>query len=159
MAEELVNIKGSKSEIYESLIPQIKALIDGESDFVANQANIAAAIKETFGFLWVGFYNVKEDMMILGPFQGPIACTRIRKGKGVCGTVWETKTSLVVDNVDEFEGHIACSSLSRSEVVIPLIKECQVIGVLDVDSDQLAAFDNNDVLYLNEICEWFVNTL
>jgi len=159
MAEELVKIEGSKSEVYSSLIPQIKALIGDEKDFVANQANIAAALKEAFGFLWVGFYNVREDMMILGPFQGPIACTRIQKGKGVCGTVWETKKPIVVDNVDEFPGHIACSTLSKSEIVIPLIKECQVIGVLDVDSDQLASFDNYDVLYLNEICEWFVSTL
>jgi L-methionine (R)-S-oxide reductase len=97
--------------------------------------------------------------MILGPFQGPIACTRIQKGKGVCGTVWKTKKPIVVDNVDEFDGHIACSTLSKSEVVIPLIRECQVIGVLDVDSYELAAFDQNDVLYLNEICEWFVSTL
>lgn len=159
MAEELVKIEGSKSEIYSSLIPQIKALVGDENDLVANQANIAAALKEAFGFLWVGFYNVREDMMILGPFQGPIACTRIRKGKGVCGTVWETKKPIVVDNVDEFPGHIACSTLSKSEVVIPLIQECQVIAVLDIDSDQLASFDDNDVLYLNEICEWFVSTL
>ncbi|MFT6501434.1 MAG: GAF domain-containing protein [Crocinitomicaceae bacterium] len=159
MAEELVKVEGNKSEIYSSLIPQIKALIGDEKDLVANQANIAAALKEAFGFLWVGFYNVREDMMILGPFQGPIACTRIQKGKGVCGTVWETKKPIVVDNVDEFDGHIACSTLSKSEVVIPLIQECKVIGVLDVDSDQLAAFDQNDVLYLNEICEWFVSTL
>jgi GAF domain-containing protein len=159
MAEELVKIEGSKSEIYSSLIPQIKALVGDEKDLVANQANIAAVLKEAFGFLWVGFYNVREDMMILGPFQGPIACTRIRKGKGVCGTVWETKKPIVVDNVDEFDGHIACSTLSKSEVVIPLIQEGQVIGVLDVDSDQLASFDENDVLYLNEICEWFVSTL
>ncbi|MFT6923423.1 MAG: L-methionine (R)-S-oxide reductase [Crocinitomicaceae bacterium] len=159
MAEELVKVEGNKSEIYSSLIPQIKALIGDEKDLVANQANIAAALKEAFGFLWVGFYNVREDMMILGPFQGPIACTRIQKGKGVCGTVWETKKPIVVDNVDEFDGHIACSTLSKSEVVIPLIRECKVIGVLDVDSDQLAAFDQNDVLYLNEICEWFVSTL
>lgn len=159
MAEELVKIEGSKSEIYSSLVPQIKALVGDEKDMVANQANIAAVLKEAFGFLWVGFYNVREDMMILGPFQGPIACTRIRKGKGVCGTVWETKKPIVVDNVDEFDGHIACSTLSKSEVVIPLIQEGQVIGVLDVDSDQLASFDENDVLYLNEICEWFVSTL
>ena len=159
MAEDLVKIEGSKSEIYSSLIPQIKALIGDEKDFVANQANISAALKEAFGFLWVGFYNVKDDMMILGPFQGPIACTRIQKGKGVCGTVWETKKPIIVDDVDQFPGHIACSTLSKSEIVIPLIKECQVIGVLDVDSDQLATFDNYDVLYLNEICEWFVSTL
>lgn len=159
MAEDLVKIEGSKSEIYSSLIPQIKALIGDEKDFVANQANISAVLKEAFGFLWVGFYNVKDDMMVLGPFQGPIACTRIQKGKGVCGTVWETKKPIVVDNVDEFPGHIACSTLSKSEIVIPLIKECQVIGVLDVDSDKLASFDNYDVLYLNEICEWFVSTL
>lgn len=159
MAEELVKTEGTKSKIYSSLIPQIKALVGDEKDLVANQANIAAALKEAFGFLWVGFYNVREDMMILGPFQGPIACTRIRKGKGVCGTVWETKKPILVDNVDEFPEHIACSTLSKSEVVIPLIRECQVIGVLDVDSDQLAAFDQNDVLYLNEICKWFVSTL
>ncbi|NRA11113.1 MAG: GAF domain-containing protein [Crocinitomicaceae bacterium] len=159
MAEELVKIEGSKGEIYSSLIPQIKALVGDEKDLVANQANIAAALKHAFGFLWVGFYNVREDMMILGPFQGPIACTRIRKGKGVCGTVWETKKHIVVDNVDEFPGHIACSTLSKSEIVIPLIQECQVIAVLDIDSDQLTAFDENDVLYLNEICEWFVTTL
>jgi GAF domain-containing protein len=157
--EELVKIEGSKSEIYSSLIPQIKALVGDEKDMVANQANIAAVLKEAFGFLWVGFYNVRDDMMILGPFQGPIACTRIRKGKGVCGTVWETKKPIVVDNVDEFDGHIACSTLSKSEVVIPLIQEGQIIGVLDVDSNQLASFDENDVLYLNKICEWFVSTL
>lgn len=159
MAEDLVKIDGNKSEVYTSLIPQLKALIGDEKDMVANQANIAAAIKETFGFLWVGFYNVKSDMMILGPFQGPIACTRIQKGKGVCGTVWETKEPIVVDDVDTFSGHIACSTLSKSEVVIPLIKECQVIGVLDIDSEELASFDNIDVIYLTQICEWFVNTL
>jgi L-methionine (R)-S-oxide reductase len=159
MAEELVKIEGDKSEVYASLIPQIKALIGDENDLVANQANISAALKEAFGFLWVGFYNVKEDMMILGPFQGPIACTRIRKGKGVCGTVWETKSPMVVDDVDAFPGHIACSTLSKSEIVVPLIRECQVVAVLDIDSDQYASFDNTDVIYLNEICEWLVSTM
>lgn len=159
MAEDLVKIEGAKDEVYTGLIPQIKALIGDEKDWIANQANIAAALKETFGFLWVGFYNVKDDELVLGPFQGPVACTRIQKGRGVCGTSWERKEPIVVDNVDEFPGHIACSSLSKSEVVIPLVRECQVIGILDIDSDELKSFDGIDVIYLNQICEWLVSTL
>ena len=159
MAEDFVKTTGTKSEIYSALIPQIQALIGAESDLTANQANIAAAIKDSFDFLWVGFYNVKNDMLVLGPFQGPVACTRIEKGKGVCGKAWEQKNSIIVDNVDDFPGHITCSSKSKSEIVVPLIKECQVIGVLDIDSEQLAAFDSEDLLFINEICEWFVNTL
>ena len=159
MAQDFIKITGTKSEIYRALIPQIQALVGAESDFTANQANIAAAVKESFDFLWVGFYNVKSDSLVLGSFQGPVACTRIKKGNGVCGKAWAEKRPVVVDNVNLFPGHIACSSKSKSEIVIPLIKECEVVGVLDIDSEQLAAFNNEDLLYLNEICEWFVNTL
>ncbi len=159
MAEDLVIVSGDKATKYESLIPQIKALIGDEKDLVANQANIAAALKEAFGFFWVGFYNVKDDSLVLGPFQGPVACTRIQIGRGVCGAAWERKETVIVDDVDAFPGHIACSSLSKSEIVIPLVKECQVVGVLDIDSDQLASFDGVDSIYLNQICEWLVSTL
>ena len=159
MAEDLVLIEGDKSTKYEGLIPQIKALIGDEKDMVANQANVAAALKEAFGFLWVGFYNVKEDELVLGPFQGPVACTRIQFGKGVCGTSWERKETVIVGDVEQFPGHIACSSQSKSEIVVPLIKECQVVGVLDVDSDQLESFDGVDSIYLNQICEWLVSIM
>lgn len=159
MAEDLVLVEGDKSAKYESLIPQLKALIGGEKDPVANQANIAAALKEAFDFFWVGFYNVKDDELVLGPFQGPVACTRIQLGRGVCGKAWEQKETLIVDDVDAFPGHIACSSLSKSEIVVPLVKECQVLGVLDVDSENLASFDAVDSIYLNQICEWLVSTL
>ncbi len=141
----------AKAEKYEALIPQIEALISGEEDLYANLANIAAALKEGFGFLWVGFYLVKGEQLVLGPFQGPIACTRINFGKGVCGTAWkEAKTQLVPD-VDAFPGHIACSSASRSEIVIPVFKGEEVLMVLDVDSDQLADFDETDQKYLEEL--------
>jgi GAF domain-containing protein len=159
MAEDLVKIEGNKQAVYDGLMPQLKALIGDEKDLVANQANIAAALKEQFGFLWVGFYNVKGDELVLGPFQGPVACTRIQKGKGVCGTAWERKEAIIVDDVDAFPGHIACSSFSKSEIVVPLVQECQVIGVLDIDSDSLASFDGVDSIYLNQICEWLVSTL
>ncbi len=159
MAEDLVLVEGDKSAKYESLIPQLKALIGDEKDPVANQANIAAALKEAFDFFWVGFYNVKDDELVLGPFQGPVACTRIQLGRGVCGKAWEQKETLIVDDVDAFPGHIACSSLSKSEIVVPLVKECQVLGVLDVDSENLASFDAVDSIYLNQICEWLVSTL
>lgn len=159
MAEDLVLVEGDKSTKYEGVIPQIKALIGDEKDWVANQANVAAALKETFGFLWVGFYNVKENELVLGPFQGPVACTRIQLGKGVCGTAWEKKETIIVEDVDAFPGHIACSSMSKSEIVVPLVKECQVIGVLDIDSDQLGSFDGVDSIYLNQICEWLVSIL
>ncbi|PWL31401.1 MAG: diguanylate cyclase [Fluviicola sp. XM-24bin1] len=159
MAEDLVLIEGDKSTKYEGLIPQIKALIGDEKDMVANQANVAAALKETFGFLWVGFYNVKEDELVLGPFQGPIACTRIQLGKGVCGTAWERKDTVIVEDVEQFPGHIFCSTQSKSEIVVPLVKECQVVGVLDVDSDQLGNFDGVDSIYLNQICEWLVSIM
>jgi L-methionine (R)-S-oxide reductase len=151
MAEDLKIIAGNKADIYKSLNAQIFALIDGESDVIANLANITAALKEQFGWLWVGFYLVKEDELVLGPFQGPIACTRIKKGKGVCGTAWEKAITLIVPDVEKFAGHIACSSLSKSEIVIPIIRNKIVLGVLDVDSDLLNHFDDVDAQYLEEI--------
>lgn len=154
MAEELIQVKGSKEEQYENLIPQLKALVEGESNSIANLANITSALKETFHFFWVGFYLVDGDELVLGPFQGPIACTRIRKGKGVCGTAWEQKQTLVVPDVDAFPGHIACSSLSKSEIVVPIIKNENVVGVLDVDSENYSTFDATDAHYLNQICQW-----
>lgn len=154
MAEELIQVKGSKVEQYENLIPQLKALVEGERNSIANLANITAALKETFNFFWVGFYLVDGDELVLGPFQGPIACTRIRKGKGVCGAAWQQEQTLVVPDVDAFPGHIACSSLSKSEIVVPIIKNGNVFGVLDVDSENLNTFDENDALYLNQICQW-----
>lgn len=145
MAEDLQTIDTTnKKEKYESLIPQIQGLISGEEDMIANLANIAAALKEAFGFFWVGFYLVKNDELVLGPFQGPVACTRIKKGKGVCGKSWEDSKTLIVPNVEEFPGHIACSSASKSEIVVPLKNGVQVIGVLDVDSDELDQFDEVD---------------
>ena len=152
MAEEL-NIEGeSREEIYKSLIPQIAALVDGEEDFIANCANIAAALKQAFGFFWVGFYFVKnQEELVLGPFQGEIACTRIKIGKGVCGVAWEQAETVIVDNVDEFPGHIACSSASKSEIVVPIKKEELVLGVLDVDSDSLADFSEVDKIYLEQL--------
>jgi L-methionine (R)-S-oxide reductase len=151
MAEDLSITKGKKSEQYLSLITQIKGLIEGETDLVANLANIAAALKEQFGWLWVGFYLVKNEQLVLGPFQGPVACTRINKGRGVCGTSWAKAETLIVPDVEKFPGHIACSSLSRSEIVIPLIRNKNVIGVLDVDSDAFDHFDETDKQYLEEI--------
>ena len=151
MAEDLAIIEGSKEEIYQSLLPQIKALIEGEPDLVANLANIAAALKEQFGWLWVGFYLVKNDELVLGPFQGPVACTRISKGRGVCGAAWQKAETLIVPDVEKFTGHIACSSLSRSEIVVPLICNNEVVGVLDVDSELLNLFDETDKKYLEEV--------
>src|SRR6478736_10449480 len=153
MAEDLSIHKGSKTEQYQSLIPQIKALIEGEPDLVANLANIAGALKEQFGWFWVGFYLVKNEQLVLGPFQGPVACTRINKGRGVCGTSWAKAETLIVPDVEKFPGHIACSSLSRSEIVVPLIKDGIVWGVLDVDSEQLDAFDETDKRYLEQIVQ------
>jgi L-methionine (R)-S-oxide reductase len=160
MAETLL-IPGTatKAEKYEALLPQIEALISGEPDLYANLANIAAALKETFGFFWVGFYLVKNDQLVLGPFQGPIACTRINFGKGVCGTAWkESKTQLVPD-VDAFPGHIACSSASKSEIVVPVFRGNEVAMVLDVDSDLLADFDETDQKYLEELMAVLGNLL
>ncbi|WP_270582780.1 GAF domain-containing protein [Bacteroides fragilis] len=152
MAEELTFISGSKEEQYLSLLPLVRSLIEGEVDLVANLANVAAALKEAFDFFWVGFYLVKQDQLVLGPFQGPVACTRIRKGKGVCGTAWQESATLLVPDVEVFPGHIACSSLSRSEIVVPLIKDGEVWGVLDIDSDLLNFFDETDRKYLEEMC-------
>ena len=153
MAEDLLITKGTKEEQYESLLPQIKALLGDEPDLVANLANVAAALKEQFNWLWVGFYLVKNDELVLGPFQGPVACTRIKKGKGVCGTSWAMAETLIVADVEKFPGHIACSSLSRSEIVIPMIRNDAVIGVFDADSIQLNQYDNVDKKYLQQIID------
>lgn len=151
MSEDLSISKGTKEEQYQSLLPQIKGLLEGEPDLVANLANIAAALKEQFGWLWIGFYLIKGDELVLGPFQGPVACTRIRKGRGVCGAAWEKGNTLLVPDVMAFPGHIACSSLSRSEIVVPLYKGKEVVGVLDADSIALNDFDETDQKYLEEI--------
>ena len=158
MAEDLKIAKGSKAAIYQSLIPQIKGLLHGEPDLIANLANVAAALKQQFNWLWVGFYLVKpfgvaggDEELVLGPFQGPIACTRIKKGRGVCGAAWQNAQTLIVPDVEKFAGHIACSSLSKSEIVVPLFKEGKVFGVLDVDSELLNQFDEIDKKYLEEI--------
>jgi len=155
MAEDLSIASGTKAEQYQSLISQIKGLLEGETDQVANLANVAAALKEQFHWLWVGFYIIKEDVLVLGPFQGPVACTRIRRGKGVCGTAWAEEKTIIVPEVEKFPGHIACSSLSKSEIVIPIIRNNQVIGVLDVDSVNLDEFDEIDQRYLKEIVDLF----
>lgn len=151
MAEDLSIIKGDKQTQYQSLIPQIKSLIEGEPDLIANLANIAGALKEQFGWFWVGFYLVKGEQLVLGPFQGPVACTRINKGRGVCGTSWANAATLIVPDVEKFPGHIACSSLSKSEIVVPMIKDGVVWGVLDVDSEFLDSFDETDKQYLEII--------
>ncbi|WP_407522275.1 GAF domain-containing protein [Lacibacter sp. MH-610] len=156
MAEDLHIIQGTKEEQYKELIPQIKGLLTGEPDLTANLGNICAALKEQFSWLWVGFYWVKpfgsaQEELVLAPFQGPVACTRIRKGKGVCGTSWAQAKTLIVPDVEQFPGHIACSSLSKSEIVVPVIRNGQVLGVLDVDSTELNTFDTTDQKYLEEI--------
>lgn len=151
MAEDLSITQGTKTEQYQSIIPQIKALIEGEPDLVANLANTIGALKEQFGWFWVGFYLVKKEELVLGPFQGPVACTRIRKGRGVCGSSWQQAKTLIVPDVEKFPGHIACSSLSKSEIVVPIIRNEEVIGVLDVDSSELDQFDGIDKQYLEEI--------
>lgn len=153
MAEDLSIITGSKQEQYQSLLPQIKGLLDGETDLVANLANTVAALKEQFVWLWTDFYIVKNNELVLGPFQGPVACTRIRKGKGVCGSSWAETKTLIVPDVEKFPGHIACSSLSKSEIVVPVIRNGEVIAVLDVDSDQLDQFDATDQYYLEQIVD------
>jgi len=149
MAEELVISKSiDKAERYKSLLPQIEALVGSEPDLIANLANISAALKQTFHFLWVGFYLVKNNELVLGPFQGPIACTRIALGKGVCGTSWKEKRTIVVPDVEAFPGHIACNSASKSEIVVPVVKEGNVVMVLDIDSDQPGTFDETDQRFL-----------
>jgi GAF domain-containing protein len=152
MAETLI-ISQSTDKIarYQTLIPQIEALTSGEPDLVANLSNIAAALRQSMNFFWVGFYLVKNNELVLGPFQGPIACTRIAFGKGVCGASWKEKRTIIVPNVDEFPGHIACSSDSKSEIVLPAFKNGEVALVLDVDSDQLKDFDETDKLFLSQV--------
>lgn len=152
MAEELI-LSRSKNKIdkYKTLLPQLEALVQGEEDLIANLANIAAALRQTMDFFWVGFYLVKKDQLVLGPFQGPIACTRIDFGKGVCGTAWKEKKTITVPNVDEFPGHIACSSASRSEIVLPALKGGDVMLILDVDSDTLNDFGSEDEVALKEV--------
>ena len=153
MAEHLVVEGQTKAERYASLLPQIKALIEGESNLVANLANISAALHEAFGFWWVGFYLVEGDELVLGPFQGPVACTRIGRGRGVCGTAWQRGQTIVVEDVELFPGHIACSSASRSEIVVPMWRDGEVWGVLDIDSERLAAFDECDQEWLEKLCK------
>lgn len=151
MAEDLNIIIGTKKEQYETLLPQIQGLLEGEPDLTANLANVAAALKEQFGWLWVGFYLVKADELVLGPFQGPVACTRIKKGRGVCGQAWLNAKTLVVPDVEKFPGHIACSSLSKSEIVVPILVNDTVVAVLDADSDSLNSYDGIDEEYLQKI--------
>lgn len=151
MSEELHIFGGSKEERYAELLPQLRAVLGSESDPIANMANMASMLHETFGFWWTGFYRVTGGELVLGPFQGPLACTRIRRGRGVCGTAWDRGETVVVPDVNEFPGHIACSSESRSEIVVPIVKNGDVIGVLDIDSRELSAFDEVDRHYLEQV--------
>ena len=153
MAETLTIAQGSKREKYEELLPQIVSVVEDEPDLTANMANVAAMLHETFGFWWTGFYRVQGEELVLGPFQGPLACTRIRRGKGVCGTAWAEARTQVVPDVDLFPGHIACSSLSRSEIVVPIFRDGAVTAVLDIDSASLATFDDVDAHYLEQIVQ------
>lgn len=157
MAEDLQLVEGSKTEQYRALLPQIRALVEGEPDRVANLANIVAALHQQFGWLWVGFYVVKNAELVVGPFQGPVACTRISKGRGVCGASWQQERTLIVPDVEAFPGHIACSSLSRSEIVVPVFEGPGVVGVLDADSTELNAFDEEDRRWLEELVSDWAN--
>ncbi len=161
MSEELfIPAAAAKTDKYEALLPQLSALITGESDLTANLANISAALREVFGWWWVGFYLVKNNELVLGPFQGPIACTRIKYGRGVCGTSWKERKSLLVPDVEKFPGHIACSSSSVSEIVVPVFsKNNEVAGVLDVDSEKYEVLEETDVRYLEEISKLITATL
>ncbi len=151
MAEDLQIVNGTKAEQYESILPQIQGLIEGEPDLIANLSNTVAALKEQFNWLWVGFYIIKENELVLGPFQGPVACTRIQKGRGVCGKSWMDEQTMIVPDVEAFPGHIACSSLSRSEIVVPVFKNGTIVAILDVDSKDLNTFDLADQQYLEKI--------
>ena len=153
MAEHLTIHSGDKAERYACLLPQLEEIVSTETDPIANMANVAAWLWETFRFWWVGFYRVKDSELVLGPFQGPLACTRIRKGRGVCGTSWAEARTIIVPDVEQFPGHIACSSASRSEIVVPILKDGVVIGVLDVDSENLATFDETDALWLEKVAQ------
>lgn len=143
----------TKQETYQSILPQIEALVAGETDMIAKMANVAAVLHEAFGFWWTGFYRVEGQQLVLGPFQGPIACTRIPFGRGVCGTAWQRAETVIVPNVHEFAGHIACSSASNSEIVVPILRDGQVIAVLDIDSKDFNTFDETDRLYLEQIAQ------
>jgi L-methionine (R)-S-oxide reductase len=156
MAKDLEIVSGNKVAQYESLFPQIVGLLEGEDDLIANMANVCAALKEQFKWFWVGFYIVKNKELVLGPFQGPVACTRIKKGKGVCGKAYESKSTIIVANVNVFPGHISCSSLSQSEIVIPLIENNQVWAVLDIDSEYLNQFNETDQIWLEKIISLIV---
>ena len=151
MSENLIIADGSKEERYATLLPQLKALVESENDDIANMANISACIMDTFRFWWVGFYRVIDGVLVLGPFQGPLACTRIKKGKGVCGTAWQNEETIVVPDVEQFPGHIACSSLSKSEIVVPVFRNGSVISVLDIDSENLGTFDETDRIWLEKV--------
>lgn len=151
--EQLIIQGSTKQERYEALLPQIEAVVEGEADLIANMANVAAMLHETFGFWWTGFYRVVGEELVLCPFQGPMACTRIRKGRGVCGTAWAKAETQVVPDVDKFPGHIACSSASRSEIVVPVFREGEVVAVLDIDSDRLATFDQTDRRNLERVVQ------
>lgn len=153
MAEHLIIKGGNKEERYATLLPQLKSLVEGESDMIANMANIAACLKDTFHFWWVGFYRVIGETLVLGPFQGPLACTRIKRGKGVCGTAWEKAATIVVEDVEQFPGHIACSSASQSEIVVPIFKNDEIIAVLDIDSEYLNTFDAIDKKWLEQVAD------
>ena len=154
MSEDLHVINGTKQEQYESLLPQIKAVVEGEPDLIANLANTCACLKEQFNWLWVGFYLIKGNELVLGPFQGPLACTRIKKGKGVCGTSWAEKETIIVPDVNAFPGHIVCSSLSLSEIVVPVIRDGEVVAVLDVDSEKYNEYDETDKKSLEKIVDF-----
>jgi len=154
LAEQIIINTSDKESIYKELMPQLRALLEGEYDLIANMANFCGAYKEAFHILWVGFYVVKGNELVLGPYQGPIACTRIQKGKGVCGTSWKKKETIIVPDVDAFEGHISCSSLSKSEIVVPLFnKKKEVIAVLDIDSSEMNTFDTTDQKFLEEMVQ------
>ena len=160
MAEELSVVNGDKGQVFQSLLPQIEALISSEDDWVANLANVSAALQQAFSFLWVGFYRVIDSQLVLGPFQGPIACTRIAKGAGVCGEAWQRNATIIVPDVDQFPGHIACSSSSKSEIVVPIVNtNNEVAFVLDIDSDKLNDFDETDQVYLERLAKTITMTL
>ncbi|KXZ66963.1 GAF domain-containing protein [Acinetobacter venetianus] len=157
MAEELILQQGQKAEQYQSITPQIQAIIEDETDVIANLANICAALKQQFDWFWIGVYLVKDNELVLGPFQGPIACTRIAIGRGVCGSAWQQQQVIIVPDVDQFPGHIACSSASRSEIVLPIMKNGECLGVLDIDSSELNQFDEVDAKYLKQLIAMIEN--
>jgi GAF domain-containing protein len=154
MSESISISKGAeKAILFQELLPQIQHLIENEADMIANLANISAVLKEAFGFFWVGFYMVQKDELVLGPFQGSLACTRIQKGRGVCGASWEKGQTVLVPDVEAFPGHIACSSFSRSEIVVPIFNKGEIFAVLDIDSDKLNDFDQTDAFYLEKLAD------